>query len=410
LSAIVGPAASFVSLAWADNVVTVSTSAAHGIPVGDVVPVTIAGATPSAYNGSFNATSTGASTFTYPLVGDPGAETVPGTYRLGAVAELLAMGTTFFAQGTAQGVYVLELGPGAAATGVTALAAYITANPNEFYSWLVPKAWADESTFVTFLAGFVADTSKTYFYTTMTSGNYTSFADIKCVKGLVEAPLAPATEFSLAASFYRDLALAPSSTNKIPPNAFGYLFGVTAYPTKGNGATLAAFKAAGVNYVGTGAEGGISNTLLFWGTTMDGRDFSYWYSVDWVQINVAENVANAVINGSNNPANPLYLNQDGINRLQQVAASTMASAVSFGLALGTVQQTDLTATEFDVAFGDGDFAGTSEVNAVPFTSYYALNPSDYAIGKYAGFSIVYTPARGFTQIIFNVNVTDFVTQ
>ena len=156
----------------------------------------------------------------------------------------------------------------------------------------------------------------------------------------------------------------PSTTNKVAPFAFRYLFGVTAYPIRGNSATLALLKAAAVNWVGTGAEGGISNTILMWGTTMDGRDATYWYSVDWVQIN----------------------NQDGINRLQVRSQATMNRGISYGLVLAPVT-----------------------VTAVNFVDYVLENESDYRIGKYAGLAVTYTPARGFTQIVFNVNVSDFPT-
>lgn len=409
LTAILTTALALSSLAWAGGTVTANTAAPHGYPVGKVIRMTIAGVTPAGYNGTYDCTISDADTFTYALVSDPGAETVPGTYVPADAAELQAMVDTFFAQGTHQGVYVLELGKLASAEAITELGTWIAANPDTFYAYLVPRAWADEASYLTFLAGFEATTSKTYFFTTMTLNNYTDFtALMKCVLGLVEAPSIPATEFSLAAAFCAALSYNPSSSTKVTPFAFTELFGVTAYPPAGNAATLTALKAAGVNYVGTGAEGGLTNTLLYWGTTKDSRDFTYWYSVDWVQINVPQAIAAAVINGSNNPTNPLYYNQDGINRLQSVIVQQMSNAISFGLALGNIQQTELSANAFQAALSAGTYDGKVEVNAEPFASYTAANPSDYRIGKYGGFSVVYTPARGFDQIMFNVNVTDFV--
>ena len=174
----------------------------------------------------------------------------------------------------------------------------------------------------------------------------------------------------------------PSDTNKVAPMAFQFIVGVTAFT--GTNAQAQLLKTANVNYVGTGAEGGISNTLVLWGVTSDGQDYTYWYSVDWVQININLFISNAIINGSNNPINPLYYNQAGINRLQKVSQGVMNSGIAYGLVLAPVT-----------------------VNAVPFTTYVADNPSDYAIGKYAGLSVSYTPARGFIQIIFNVNVSSF---
>lgn len=409
LTAILAGALALSSITWSGGVATATTAAPHGYANAEVVKLTVAGATPAGYNGTFNCTITGASTFTYPLAVNPGAETVPGTYTPEDVAELLAMVTTFFAQGSQQAVYVLELGKGNAADGVTYLTTWLAANPGIFYAYLLPRYWADEASFLTFLAGFEATTSKTYFFVTMTAQNYTSFtAAMKCVVGLVEAPAVAATEFSLAAALRVALNYDPSSANRVTPFAFSDLFGVTPYPAAGNATLLAALKAASVNYVGTGAEGGITNSLLYWGTTMDGRDFTYWYSVDWVQINVPRALAAAVINGSNNPLNPLYYNQDGINRLQAVVVQMMQSAISFGLALGAISQTQLSAPAFQQALDAQAFAGKVEVNADPFFSYASENPNDYKAGKYAGLSVVYTPNRGFTQIVFNVTVNDFV--
>lgn len=412
LTTILQPTKAITSLAWSGNVVTATATAPHGFTVADVLDITIAGATPAGYNGTHPCTIVDTTTFTYPLVGNPGAETVPGTYVLADVAEVRAMGTTFFAQGSSQAVYLLELGPAEPADGIADLDTYIAASPQFFYSYLVPRSWADEDDYITFLGQFLTPTSKTYFFTTLTTGNYGDFSGVaKCVFGVVEAPGIPATEFTAAAPFWVTLHYAPSTTNKVTPTAFSYVFDVTAYPTAGNSALLATLKAAGVNVIGTGAEGGISNLILLWGTTLDKNDFTYWYSVDWVQINVDLDVANAIINGSNNPINPLYYNQDGINRLQAVAAGTMSRGVTYGLVLGTVQQTALDGPALTDAINASAFSGgITDVNAVPFVPYSKTNPSDYAIGRYAGFTIVYTPARGFTAIVFNINVTQFVAQ
>ena len=219
----------------------------------------------------------------------------------------------------------------------------------------------------------------------------------------------PPTEFTHAADFWVTLNYNPSTTNKVTPFAFAYLYGVTRFPIQGNAAVLTQLKNANINYVGYGAEGGISNNILLWGHTLDGRPFNYWYSVDWMQINVDLAIANAIINGSNDPINPLYYNQDGINRLEQVAARVGSNAISYGLALGTVSQVSLDGPEFQNNLNAGKYAGNVVVNAIPFVNYTAENPGDYKIGKYAGLSMVYTPLRGFEQIIFNINVTDFVS-
>ena len=78
---------------------------------GSVFLTQIAGAGIAAYNGTVQATVTSATTFTYPV---PSATATPATgaptFTPPSEAELLEAATTFFAQGSGQGAYVLELG------------------------------------------------------------------------------------------------------------------------------------------------------------------------------------------------------------------------------------------------------------------------------------------------------------
>ena len=409
LTAILSTSKAITSMSLSTGTVTVTTTEPHGWTNGDIIPAVIAGVTPSAYNGAFTITITGASTFTYPLAGSPGSVTVQGTVILADEAELLAMGTTFFAQGGGQAVYVLELGEGTVAEGVTALTTWISNNPFTIYSYLVPTEWDGVSQFLTFLAGFESTTSKTYFWITSTTGTYTSYTALqKCAFVFVPAAGAPATEFGCAASFFVTLHYAPGSTNKVTPLAFSYLYGVTPWVTKNNQTILAALLAANVNYIGTGSEAGISTAILRNGHLKDGNPFNYWYSIDWAQINLNRTVANVVINGSNNPLAPLDYNQAGINSLQAACIQVMNNAITYGLALGTVQPTELAASVFAQNFENGAYRGQLAVNAEPFLIYTGENPNDYAIGKYAGLAVTYTPARGFESIIINLNATNFV--
>ncbi len=85
-----------------------------------------------------------------------------------------------------------------------------------------------------------------------------------------------------------------------------------------------------------------------------------------------------------------------------------ASAVANGLAVGPVSAFALTAAKFTELLNSAQKPSGVLVNGVPFASYTTLNPGDYAIGKYAGLAISYTPARGFTSIVFYVNVSNFI--
>jgi len=382
LASILAGAVSIASATWTANVVTLTTSAPHGIPSSDTVLGVIAGLSVSSLNGTFSVTSTGTNTLTYTVTGSGSVTTTGATFTLEDVQELVAMATTFFAQGSQNAIYVLELGAGTPAQGVTALNTYL-ANPTiRFYAYLLPNTWASETTAVTMASNHDSTTAQVYFWVSATLANYSSWTGKKSAVVMVEDVNAPVTECSAAAMLWNALNYNPSNTNKVAPMAFQYVVGVT--PFSGNQTVQQQLKTANANYIGTGAEGGISNTLILWGVTADGRDYTYWYSVDWVQININLSLSNAIINGSNNPINPLYYNQAGINTLQKVAQGTMNSGVAFGLVLPPVS-----------------------VQAVSFSTYVTDNPSDYAIGKYAGLSVTYTPARGFTQIIFNVNVSDF---
>jgi len=382
LTSILSGAVTISSMTWGTGTVTVTTATAHGIPTSDTVPVVIAGVTPAGYNGVVQATSTGTNTFTYPLVSNPGSVTVQGVVTLEDVSELTAMATTYFAQGQTNAIYVLELGVGTGAQGITALNTYINANLHKFYAYALPVEMSNDSTFLAFARTWDATTASVYFWIKATLANYSTFTSTKSIVSLCQDVTAPSTEWSPAAMLWVAMNYNPSNTNKVTPMAFSYVVGVTAFT--GTQAQQQLLRTANCNYIGTGAEGGISNTLILWGVTADGNDYTYWYSVDWVQINVNISISNAIINGSNNPINPLYYNQAGINTLQKVSQGTMNSGIAFGLVLGPVT-----------------------VQAVPFTTYVTDNPSDYAIGKYAGLSVTYTPARGFTQIIFNVNVSSF---
>lgn len=409
---ILQPPINLANLTWSNGtaVATLTSPLPGGVTSGTFI-VTIANALPGGFNGTFKATIGSGSSFSYSVT-NPGSSntSTPGTFTVPGTAELLADVTQFFAQGTTSSVYVLELGPSTPSVAIANLNTWIQNNPGVYYSYLVPENWDAQPTFITLLSQYTNLTSMTYFFVTTTTQNYTLYKGLKDVVWLIESPNAPVSEVSVANDFQHQLNYNPSAANRMTQNCFAFLFGVTPWPVAGNGAILAAIKAAWGNYVGTGAEGGLTNTILFWGTTGDGEDLTYWYSVDWIQLNADRNVANAVINGSNNPVNPLYYNQFGIDQLQDVLVTTVAQAVAFGLANGGVTRTSLDAVTFQQNLDNGLYAGNNVVNAVPFLTYTAQNPADYANGKYAGYSIAYIPQRGFKQVVINIDVTDLISQ
>lgn len=93
---IAGPAGAISAITWAGNVATVTTPSPHGF-IGSF-DVTIAGTVPTAYSGTYFATVTDATHFTYslPLASDPGAATTAGTYQA-AMNSVLDIGTELYA-------------------------------------------------------------------------------------------------------------------------------------------------------------------------------------------------------------------------------------------------------------------------------------------------------------------------
>jgi len=402
------------SLVWASNEVTVTTATPHGFNDGDTIKVTIAGAVPAGYNGTFDATVTGTDTLTYPLNTNPGAETAPGTTTLASKAELAQMVNTYFEGNGVPAVYVLELGEGTPDEGVAALTTFlanVAGTTDAIYSYLVPREWDALASFLTLCLAYNAPNSKVYFYVTTTVNNRAVYSGpaYKCVFALVESPTVDSQEFSCAAPFGTTLKQNPSSTNKVPPLSYTPAFGVTAYPIRGNQTTLQELAVASVNWIGTGAEGGVTTDILFQGKMSDGNFWNFWYSVDWAQINMDLALANEVINGSATSVNPLYYNQQGIDRLQNRAARIATAGISYGLGNGQVVLTKLSSAQFQSNYNAGLYAGQIVINAEPFSTYTSENPGDYGQGKYAGISCIWIPQLPFLNIIFSLQATTLIT-
>lgn len=428
LQPLLQPPLTALSTSWAAGVVTVQASTPLPGPptIGDTFTVILSGYQPTGYNGLVTATVTAVDTFTYPLATTPGVVTVEGMITQSNVIEIQQMANTYFAQGNAMGVWVLELGyQSTLANSGQALYQWLTDNPLTIYDFLLPRAFGATATGITAITDVLKEyqnpEAMEYFWLTVTPATMTTLGPtFKDVIQMVEAPALtdptqtnltdPDGEFTLASMLYNAIQYRPSNTNRICPMAFKYLYGVTEYPQKGNGPLLVSFKTANTNYVSTGAEGGIAFTMVYEGVTLDGHDFfNWWYTIDWVQINVKLDLANAIINGSNNPLAPLYYNQDGINYLETVLYGTMQDAQTFGMVLGKIEMTQYDGPDLTNAIYTSVFAGMCDVNAVPFLNYTLANPGDYKIGEYDGLSTLFIPARGFIHILVNVVVTDLIS-
>jgi hypothetical protein len=382
----------------------------------------------------------------------------------GNYVELGTMGTTFFAQGQSVGAYVLELGTQASgAAGIEALNTWITANPGNFYAYLVPAAWDNTSEVVgnvTITAGgsgyttmpptvafsggggtgaagtatiangavtgvtitnpgsgytsaptvafsggsgtgatataslaselniiageYASPTGRTYFFITTTVANVATYQPNKSVYAFVPSPNATSQEFGAAAHFYQWLVNNPGPTSKLAPMAYRFLNGVTPWPATGSAANIQTVLSAFGNINLVPPQGGITNTCIFKGTTSDGSQSSWWYGIDFYQINVTNDLADEVINGSNEEP-PLLYDQDGINQLAGIAQRDLNTAISYGCAL----------------------SGT--VTAASFATYTAANPANYKAGIYQGLGANVVGQNGFLTVGIQLDAIQFAS-
>lgn len=405
---ILAAALSISSIAWSGGTAVATTTAAiPGLTTGDTFVTSLAGQTPAGYSGTVKGTVTGANTFSFPLASNPGAETVPGTYTPPNQLELIAMVDEVYSQGSSQAVYVLELGAGDGASGPTALSTWIQANPGFFYSYLVPRLWDGTANYLTLVKAFEANDAKTYFFTTTTVGNYTLYAGIKSVYWFIESPDVGLTSFDCASHFQQWLSNNPGPGNLASPMAWRFTTDTTPYPQQGNAALLATLDLALVNYVTTGAEGGIAEDCIANGCFADGNSAMYWYAIDWLDLQFDLLLSNAIINAANNGA-PINYDQNGINTLQDVGFSVLSNGIAFNLLNGTASRTALPQQQFVTNEENGDYADINVINAVPFRTYVQQNPSAYKEKEYGGYTAVAIPQEGLESILFNLNATQFV--
>lgn len=385
------PSPAAVETGYTTFLLTVGDNRTFSQPVGTTLDITVGGCYPTGYNGLVTATISASNQITWQMenVQYDGSPTQLGYISLPNADSVNVALQSFFAQGDAIGCYLLDLGmQSEVAAEISALSDYVADPDTRMYGYVVPPSWDGVDQFVQLANNYTANDQMVYFFVATgapQNSRYTSpYSGLKSVVAIIDENAsmsgadAPTSNMS-AAFMYQVVSMDPSPVNKVGPYAFRYVQGAT--PVDYKNSVIAALVAANVNFIQTGAEGGISRNIFALGVASDGNDFSYWYSVDWIQINVHLQLANTVINGSNNPINPLYYDQDGIERLQQTAQGVFNTGTAYGLV-----------------------NGTATVNAIAFRQYVQLNPNDYGQGRYAGLSAEYTPNRGFLKIVFNVNV------
>jgi hypothetical protein len=239
---------------------------------------------------------------------------------------------------------------------------------------------------------FSSPTSKVYFCQTTTPVNsaaYGTFDSTGAFLGYKAAitfgpsPSASSSEFGAAVMLYNLIVNNPGASNKLAPVQLRFVYGVTPWPDTGETTSIDTLLTNNANMVGTGAEGGISNSCIFGGTVASGIQISWWYGIDWEQITLSRGTAADVINGSNsNP--PLLYDQAGINLLDANAQQRADNGVTFGCALSAV------------------------VTATPFYTYAQQNPNHYSAGTYNGLLATIVGQTGFMTLTFYLDAVEFV--
>jgi hypothetical protein len=231
---------------------------------------------------------------------------------------------------------------------------------------------------------YASPTGLTYFFVTTTVANVATYQPNKSVYAFVPSPTATSQEFGAAAHFYQWLVNNPGPASVLAPMAYRFLNGVTAWPATGYAANIQTVLSAYGNINLVPPQGGITETCIFKGMTMDGSQASWWYGIDWYQIRVTDDLADEVVNGSNEEP-PLLYNQDGINQLAGVAQRDLNTAISYGCAL----------------------SGT--ITAASFATYTAANPANYKAGIYQGLGANIVGQNGFLSVGITLDAIEFAS-
>ena len=148
---------------------------------------------------------------------------------------------------------------------------------------------------------------------------------------------------------------------------------------------------SGCNYIGEIS----GDAMIFNGRYADLTTWDYWYEWDWTMINLLNSFVAAIVNGSNVPAAAIQYNQNGVDALTSVANGVGERGKLFG-----------TITEFGKSYNilTGQIDGKGSFAAIPFYTYIANNPADYAAGIYEGLSAYILIGRFIREVVLNITL------
>ena len=380
----------------------------------------------------------------------------------GNYAELINMGTSFYAQGSAVGLYVLELGLIAGVDAqIAALQTWLTNNPGVFYAFLTPAAWdysKDEVGSVVVTAGGSGYTSApTVTFSAPTSGT-TATGTATVQNGAVVAvtitnpgsgyTAAPSVTFSggsgtgAAATAYLASGLHILCGNYSAPTAKTYFVITTSSANVGNYSTQKAAITMVPSALAPSTE--FDAAMLFYQLIVNQPSqasplapFAYRYvygSTPWVYAGnsitmnaILTAYGNLIYTGAEGGISQACLFKGttmdgeqiawwyGIDWFQLQVKQALAAAIINGSnsnppllynqqGINTLQKVAQNVGNSAVKFG---CAQSVVVNATSFTDYTTANPNDYNAGIYNGLSATVVGPSGFLTITFNLDAVQF---
>lgn len=465
VNAISATSFAITSLAFATSTVTATVAAGVLPAVGTTFTTTISGALPAGYNGIFVATVVTATTFSYALATNPGTQTAPGFFTLSGVSPITPAATTFFAQGQSVGAFLLELGPVVGVDAqIAALQAFIVANPDVFYAYLVPAAWdfsIDEVGSVLINNGgndFTLAPTVVFSAPPVAAGNRTATGHSIVQNGavvdvVVDDPgegyvAAPTVTFTggggvgAVASANLASALNIVASQFANPTAKTYFFVTTSVANIVNYSTQKSVFAVVPSPLATSQEFQAAAFFYQWlvnkpsaANPLGPMSYRFLFGVTpWPKTGfnasiqtVLSNFGNLVLTGAEGGISKACIFKGttmdgfqavfwyGIDFFQIQVKQALAAAVINGSntipplvysqhGINTLLATAQSVANSTVAF---QCALNIALSATDFNTYTTQNPNDYQAGIYNGFSAVAVGTNGFLTIGFALDATQF---
>ncbi|CAI3954206.1 unnamed protein product [Commensalibacter communis] len=178
----------------------------------------------------------------------------------------------------------------------------------------------------------------------------------------------------------------PSSYNKVNPMTYRYLYSVLPLSDEDKRLNQQLINDYYTNFLVSPPRNTTNaKSLLFPGSLADGNDFTYWYGIDYIRFTLIDTITNLLISAANNSSNPLYYNQQGINRIKDAVNNVLANCAAYGI-----------------------IENNYIVTTIDFPNYVTQNSGDYKAGIYGGITFEVQPLKAMKKIKFNMNVSDLI--